>query len=311
LVPNKQFDRLISIITSEKDRASKEYFDALISGGGTPIQSKNNKVFVSPIEQTLLGQVQKQNRSYHDYIRKLEDNTTARKLQIKEKYSVLIKAQTKKEQRRRLKAEREEKYTELSIIHKQTTEIIEKTIEKYMKEFTVPPLIFPVIVHISIPLKNEMVKYVELQPHDTIVTLRQEVLRHMESKGDSVLNFEKANIFALVQGDGDPGIPISDEHIAIVETFHPEPGAIFVLQGQLKCARDAPKKCYKNVHATLEKISPVDYFTCKTCTLNWLCSACVEGCHKGHDVTTFHMNHIPNWACCYCSKKKCNLIGNK
>jgi len=311
LLPNKQFDRIISIITTEKDKASKDYFDTLINGGN-PIQTNNNKMSVSPVEQALLGHVQKHIKYYHEYQRKLEENTVSKKQQIKEKYSALIKSQTKKDQKRRYKAEREEKYNELSIIHKQTTEIIEKTLEKYLKEFSVPALLFPVIVHISIPNKNELIKYVQLEPHTTIAALRQEVQRHMEGRGDSVVGFEKANIFALVHSEGDVGIPISDDHIPIVETYNPEPGAIFVLQGQLKCARDAPKKCYKAVHASLgEKVVPIDYFTCRTCTLNWLCTACVEGCHKGHDVTTFHMNHTPTWACCYCSKKKCNLIGNK
>jgi len=175
---------------------------------------------------------------------------------------------------------------------------------------SVPPLLFPVIIHIHVPYKNEFIKYVQLNPHDTIVTLRQEVARHMESRGDTVLSFEKANIFALVQGDGDPGIPITDDHIRLIEHYNPEPGAQFVLQGQLKCTKDAPKKCYKLVHPSLveaSKVSAIDYFTCRTCTLNWLCAACVENCHKGHDVTSFHINHTPTWACCYCYKKKCNI----
>jgi len=314
LFPNRQFDRIISIITAEKDKASKEYFDNLINGNmNNPISSNNNKITVSPVEQALLSHIQKHIKNYHDFQKKLEESTTIRKQHIKEKFTPLIKAaQAKKDQKekRRLKAEREEKNNDLTLIKDQTTKIIEKTLEKYLKEFSVPPLIFPVIVHISIPNKNELIKYVQLEPHDTIVNLRQEITRHMETKGDSVVSFEKVNIFALVQGEGDPGIPITDDHIPIIEHYNPEPGAIFVLQGQLKCARDAPKRCYKTIHPTLEKVSPIEYFTCRTCTLNWLCSACIEGCHKGHDIASF-VTHTPTWACCYCSKKKCNIGGNK
>jgi len=313
LVPNKQFDRVINIITSEKDKASKIYFDNLINGSiNNPIQS-NNKITVSPAEQALLAHIQKHIKNYHDYQKKLDENTTSRKQLIKEKYSTLIKAaQAKKDlkEKRRLKVEREEKNNELTLLHGETTKIIEKTLDKYHKEFTVPPLIFPVIVHISIPHKNEVIKYVQLEPHDTVVTLRQEVTRYMESKGDTVLSFEKVNIFALVQAEGEPGIPITDDHILLIEHYNPDPGATFVLQGHLKCAKDAPKRCYKVMHATLDKIVSIEYFTCRTCTLNWLCSACVENCHKGHDVASF-VTHTPTWACCYCHKKKCNIGGNK
>jgi len=315
LIPNKQLDRVISIITTEKDKASKEYFDNLISGSiNNLVTSSNNKITVSPVEQALLSHIQKHIKNYHDYQKKLDENTTIRKQQIKEKYSALIKAATakkdSKEKKLRLKLEREEKTTELTKIREKTTIIIEKTIEKYLKEFSVPPLIFPVIVHISIPHKNQHIKCIQLEPDNTVITLRQVVTMHMEKEGDPVIAFEKVNIFALVQAEGDPGIPITDDHILLIEHYNPEPGATFVLQGQLKCAKDAPKRCYKALHATLDKALPIEYFTCRTCTLNWLCAACVEGCHKGHDVATF-VTHTPTWACCYCHKKKCNIGGNK
>jgi len=310
LSPNKQFDRVMTTIIHEKEKASKEYFDRLINGGINPIQS-NHQITVSPIEQTILSHIQKHIKNYHDYQKKLDENTAVRKQQMKEKYSSLIKtAQTKKDpkEKRRLKAERDEKNGELTIIREQTLKIIEKTIEKYMKDFSIPNLIFPVIIHISIPHKNELIKYIQLEPPDTIATLRKEVSRYMEAKGDSVLSFEKVNIFALVQGEGDPGIPITDDNIPIIEHYNPGPGALFVLQGHLKCAKEAPKICYKVLHPTLEPIVPIDYWTCKNCTLNWLCGACVESCHKGHDVNHF-IKQTPTWACCYCQKKKC-LIGN-
>jgi len=313
LFPNKQFDRVMTTIIHEKEKASKEYFDRLINGGINPIQSNNNQITVSPIEQTILSHIQKHIKNYHDYQKKLDENTAVRKQQIKEKYSTLIKAaQTKKDQKekRRLKNERDDKNTELTIIREQTTKIIEKTTEIYMKEFSIPNLIFPVIVYISIPHKNEIIKYIQLEPSDTVVKLRQEVSRHMETKGDSVLSFEKVNIFALVQGEGDPGIPITDDNIPIIEHYNPGPGAIFVLQGHLKCAKEAPKKCYKVLHPTLDKILPIDYFICSNCNLKWLCGACVEGCHKGHKVDHF-TSQIPTWACCYCHKKQCLIANNK
>lgn len=52
----------------------------------------------------------------------------------------------------------------------------------------------------------------------------------------------------------------------------------------------------------------VDYFSCGECKLNWLCAACAAHCHGGcGDVKPFMLNHLPTWACCYCSKKRSRL----
>lgn len=52
----------------------------------------------------------------------------------------------------------------------------------------------------------------------------------------------------------------------------------------------------------------VDYFRCGECGLNWVCAACATHCHSQcRDVKPFMLNHLPTWACCYCSKKKSRL----
>lgn len=52
----------------------------------------------------------------------------------------------------------------------------------------------------------------------------------------------------------------------------------------------------------------VDYFRCGECNLNWLCAACAAHCHaQCRDVKPFMLNHLPTWACCYCSKKRSRL----
>lgn len=49
-----------------------------------------------------------------------------------------------------------------------------------------------------------------------------------------------------------------------------------------------------------------NYYKCNDCNLKWVCEACMEVCHrdKGHTVQIFLENHTPDWACCYCVKKK-------
>lgn len=52
----------------------------------------------------------------------------------------------------------------------------------------------------------------------------------------------------------------------------------------------------------------VDYFRCGECNLNWLCAACATHCHsRCRDVKPFILDHLPTWACCYCSKKRSRL----
>jgi len=53
----------------------------------------------------------------------------------------------------------------------------------------------------------------------------------------------------------------------------------------------------------------VDYYNCKDCGYNWICKSCAETCHRGHQVSTYILGHVPSWACCYCAKKgKCKLF---
>lgn len=51
-----------------------------------------------------------------------------------------------------------------------------------------------------------------------------------------------------------------------------------------------------------------DYYSCKTCNINWICMNCNVGCHSGCQTLPHIMNHRPTYACCYCvKKKKCKI----
>ncbi|CAM9493530.1 unnamed protein product [Phaeothamnion confervicola] len=56
----------------------------------------------------------------------------------------------------------------------------------------------------------------------------------------------------------------------------------------------------------------VDYYSCKTCGLNWVCAPCGRACHtsRGHDVRIFQRQHRPTWACCYCFKRSRTCPGS-
>jgi len=53
-----------------------------------------------------------------------------------------------------------------------------------------------------------------------------------------------------------------------------------------------------------------NFYSCKTCNINWVCESCKKGCHDDHEVLPHLLDHRPTWACCYCVKKGKCLIKN-
>jgi len=84
-----------------------------------------------------------------------------------------------------------------------------------------------------------------------------------------------------------------------------ENGSTIEIYGTIKCKSDMPKKCLK-VDFDKDDGLEYNYFKCITCKLKWICEACNECCHvgQGHEVQPFLQKHVPDWACCYCVKKK-------
>ncbi len=83
-------------------------------------------------------------------------------------------------------------------------------------------------------------------------------------------------------------------------------GSRVVIDGQIVCESDAAKPCITLKFKAEEK-KAYNYYSCNTCTLNWICEPCIAQCHKVHDVKEYLKGHVPQWACCYCLKKGCKL----
>lgn len=95
-------------------------------------------------------------------------------------------------------------------------------------------------------------------------------------------------------------------------------GWALVVDGPVLLASEEVKPCFAVEFAQQHKGGDgkgdgnaqqrVDYFRCGECNLNWLCAACATHCHSQcGDVKAFMLNHLPTWACCYCSKKRSRL----
>ena len=89
------------------------------------------------------------------------------------------------------------------------------------------------------------------------------------------------------------------------------PKAVVEVRGTVILESEAPKRCFSTefVKGSGQR---VDYFTCATCRMNWVCTTCSTACHVGHDVKPYIMQHKPSFACCYCMKKgRCTLPSGK
>jgi len=205
------------------------------------------------------------------------------------------------------KAECEGKISEIREILQKTAEFLQSSYENYLKGAIPPPEFLPVLVNVSIPSKNEIIRNIHISPTDTAWEIKQLIVLRMEKKGDPIVGFEKSNILLLVNDTDGTKIPITDDTTPIVGHYHPDPGSTLVLQGHLKCKSDAPKQCFKQSFIKGANMA-VDYYTCNTCNTNWICKSCADTCHKGHVIVDYLTQHVPSWACCYCVKiGKCSL----
>jgi len=79
-----------------------------------------------------------------------------------------------------------------------------------------------------------------------------------------------------------------------------------VMVGIFMLKSEAPAKCmtYDYQNGII-----MNYFSCEECKINWICDACAQCCHKGHQLSMYLTNHKTTWACCYCvSKGLCKAL---
>jgi len=324
LSPNKQFDRLISTIQVEKDKASKSYFENLLNGGNQQSNNSSNRESIpvqelTPIQQLFHNHMKRSLHSYEEYYQKLKAKYDASEEQIKQKFANMMLefqnsqkgkplAITQNTQIAQWKTECDAQIAEVSKAFQRCIEMLLHSYDEYMKGYAPPPQFLPIILTIQVPSKSVQFPKVHINPTDTAVEVRQIISQKMEKKGDCVVQFDPSNVLKLVNGtdSSEEGVLITDDNIPIIQ-FHPDPGALLILQGQLQCKSDAPQECFKQSFVKGANMK-MDYFTCKDCKLNWVCKYCANTCHSGHKISEYIHDHTPTWACCYCGKiGKCNL----
>jgi hypothetical protein len=198
-----------------------------------------------------------------------------------------------------LKNECEEKIQILENAFKESIALLLESYDDYMKKFAPAPEYLPVLVTVQVPAKNIQFPNILINPTDTIVQVREQIIQKMAKKGDPVVSHDTSEIILVNSSNGDQ-IVINKETVPIVQ-YRPEPGAVLILKGKIVCKSDTPKECFKNVFVKDTQMR-MDYYTCKQCKLRWVCKSCAETCHKDHGISEYILNHIPTWGCCYCVK---------
>jgi hypothetical protein len=161
----------------------------------------------------------------------------------------------------------------------------------------------PVQVTVVVEASGTQVGTLIVQPTDTIREVRAGAILRLEQQGNPVLAHSERCLFFLQRAYDLAGakrelLPEAQP----LGTLKIEPGSVLVWTGDVKLKADQPATCFVLTYSK-DKKEPVDYFSCKNCAINWVCSFCVKSCHAGHTIQPYLKAHVPNWACCYCSKK--------
>jgi len=317
LYQNKHFDRLTAIILEEKEKASKEYFEKLISGAHGNHEPSNPFPLqkLSPIEEIFHAHMKKSLLNYEDYYQKLKSKHDSRVVTIKSDFTEKMVQHQKRQGGgvkslslsqdsaiARLTAECELQVAEEEKSFEESISLLLVSYETYMKGSAPAPEFLPVSVDVQLP-DGMKFKNILLKPTDTLKELKEVVKAKLSATGDPLTNWTKENVFIVTPKNS----IIQHDTVPLIQ-YGIDPGSVLLIQGKIHRASDAPKACFKSVFVK-DAGMVTDYYACKECGFNWICKSCAETCHAGHNVVVYIQAHKPTWACCYCVKKgKCLLF---
>ena len=314
---NIQLDNLLTLILDGKEKSSKRYFEKLFQKSGetlisAELEEGGKKKKFSPVEALFQKHMRKSLAEFNAYVESLELKKEEAVRRIQDGF--VDQMGIAKSKAEKAGAEKSEIENGLRKIEAQLNLAVETQREKFdtsvsllLQQFdahlaqATPSLAqLPVAVEVVIESSNTR-STITIQPTDSVSEVRQRTLAILEQQGNPVLSFSERCLFFLLR-------PFSLANREMLQEATPlgslkiEPGSVLLWTGPVKLKSDQPMLCFVLTFDKLKK-DPVDYFSCKDCGINWVCAACVKTCHKGHEVGPYLKAHIPNWACCYCSKK--------
>lgn len=127
----------------------------------------------------------------------------------------------------------------------------------------------------------------------TAADLRVQIAALVAQTGDEVLGWSPQNLVVAPNGS-----ICSDA--APLRSFGVSPGDRLQLTGVVRLRSKEPARC---VRGSWKKGSAYTYYTCASCSLNWICESCAKDCHRGHEgVKVWIQGHTPSYAHCSCQK---------
>eukprot|EP01129_Flabellula_baltica_P013766 TRINITY_DN6460_c0_g1_i1.p1 TRINITY_DN6460_c0_g1~~TRINITY_DN6460_c0_g1_i1.p1 ORF type:complete len:377 (-),score=62.83 TRINITY_DN6460_c0_g1_i1:9-1139(-) len=310
LVHNRQFDSILEIVSKEKEKSSNQYFDTLINHDNDSGGQK-----FTPVETLFQSYMKKSLGTFQEYYKELEEKNEQSKEEIRRYYDKKMEAYKKKSGKSegrtidKIVKRCDKRLEECEEKFQLSTDLLLKSYEDYLKNITPAPQYLPVNVILSIPSKGKKFSNIRVNRADTVLTIRDIFISEMEridpidELGDDC-HIVLVNSFHNEIGDE---IMLDSEYIPILQ-YNPINNCTIELRGTVICKSDTPKKCFKN---EFKEGALMDYFACADCKLNWICLACSETCHVGHNLVPYIKDHTATWACCYCPKsRKCKLYKN-
>eukprot|EP01022_Parablepharisma_sp_SALTPOND_P007839 TRINITY_DN1334_c0_g1_i1.p2 TRINITY_DN1334_c0_g1~~TRINITY_DN1334_c0_g1_i1.p2 ORF type:complete len:404 (+),score=25.01 TRINITY_DN1334_c0_g1_i1:83-1213(+) len=293
LAKNIQIERIQRQIRELYNKAKNEIVESVLAlEGGF---SSNKSPIMSIFQANLKDQLVRFERLCDDVKRECEET----KKKVRTKYAGGLKGP----ENLQLKQEEANADKRCAI----ATEYLLKTYDRYMKESLVGPQLLPVALTVHVPHKDVKLDSVSVKPNEPIREVRLAVEKYFKDQHNPILRWDlnmKYVIHTLL--DEEVKVLSATEEMKSLSEVGVFPGSRVELNGTFLCESDVPKPCI-TLKFRKEEGKMYDYYSCETCSLNWICEPCIQQCHKGHTCKLYLKNHVPTWACCYCTKKGCKL----
>ncbi|XP_065836834.1 uncharacterized protein [Oscarella lobularis] len=320
LIKDHQFDELLGVVMKEREKAEKVYFDNLFEKAtsdalSSPDDSKttdDSVLNLTSMENILRKHLRKSLTVYREYLLKFQTECCRKMDYLSHKNRAAADLDKDVEEKMKLLQERFESCSAM----------LADSYDKYLGENLKPPSLVPLQVSMTIASKDISMANVQVKPSDSTKELREILQLALESRGEKVVSVDNADFVLIGPLAKAAGVVIPEwnseianemkdhEDVVFLEAgcypllqYKMRPGSELCVVGEVVMESDLPKQCFvvsfrKNTDQTM------DYYKCRTCGINWICKNCSLVCHKDHLVSPYMAEHVPTWACCYCSKKK-------
>ncbi|KAK3108316.1 hypothetical protein FSP39_005496 [Pinctada imbricata] len=329
-----QFDSLISSVNAEKEKAETMYFSSLIDSASDASEKEMSQSSV--VEMVLKKHLKNSFAAHEQYMREVGDQfqQTFSKLETETQQAIADLPshglsqdeieQQKEDLQHTLSRRRDSLQRELDTCKQLVADAYDRYLKENMPQFSV----LPVRVSINLLDKGDIIPNIVLKPAETVGEKIQKAVEEvMKAKNNPVIKWpdevrlfmfgpfakcspcEVKQIISNILNDGTayPEVYALNHDSRPILEFNMKPNSEIIIYGQIVCESDMPKQCFIN---TFKKggEQKIDYFFCKQCSFKWICRCCMEICHKDHQIIPYIMNHQPEWACCYCPRKKTCIL---